>query len=169
MDIEAYKSKLKTLAYSELQSTWLDVEFGIGQIEDKAERDEEIRLQFLIEAEMKSRENNPAKSIAMMLNRAFLVNPASVLTLWMSDIPCDHDLANDPAIVVDALMPHSESFAVGLLGILNCALAEIGCDERVAMSFSEPEEATNGRRRVIGFCAVDAEDVVGSGVVEGEK
>lgn len=169
MDIEAYKSKLKTLAYSELQSAWLDVEFGIGQLEDKAERDEKMRLQFLIEAEMKSRENNSAKSIAMMLNRAFLANPEPILTLCLNRIPCNHALANDPAIVVDELMLDGEFYAVGLLGILNGALAEIGCDERVAMSFSEPEEATNGRRRVIGFCTVDAEDVVGSGVVEGEK
>lgn len=84
------------------------------------------------------------------LNRAFAADPTAMYCLTVNRVPCNDALADDPTIVVDKhLVAGTPRWAVGLMGIINGILGEMGIP-LIASRFSDNPVA-NGHHAFEGF------------------
>ncbi len=86
------------------------------------------------------------------LNRAFAADPEAIHAILCNRVPCNRALAEDPTIVVGESVVAPDAFNVGVVGILNGILVDMGLP-LVASQWSDETDA-EGRRRLIGFCEV---------------
>ena len=83
------------------------------------------------------------------LNGAYAADPAAMHALVCNRVPCIVTLADHPTIIVDSNKSTPiETYAVGLLGILN-GIMEAATGARIAAAFSTPDEV--GRCRLLHF------------------
>lgn len=91
-----------------------------------------------------------------VLQSAYDADPAAIHALICNRVPCNNALADHPTVVVDAnRVAVGESYAVGLLGVLNGVCTAL-TDKRVAVHFSEAADE-EGCRRILGFCEYNHE------------
>lgn len=85
-----------------------------------------------------------------ILNEAYAADPAAMHALIVNRVPCNQPLAYHPTVQVEAnAVASGESFAVGMLGVIN-GICEAATGKRVAVMFSEPDAATK-RSKIVGF------------------
>lgn len=85
------------------------------------------------------------------LNAAFKSDPNAIHALVCNRVPCNHELAEDKFVQVEAsqVLPDG-NFSVGALGLVNAVLAANGLP-LIAAKFSD-EKNSNGSSSFIGFC-----------------
>jgi hypothetical protein len=85
-----------------------------------------------------------------VLNSAYDADPAAMNALICNRVPCNQTLADHPTIPVDGnLVAAGESYAVGMLGIINGICEEV-TGKRVAVMLSDPPD-DEGRSKIVGF------------------
>lgn len=84
------------------------------------------------------------------LNRAFAADPEAVHAILCNRVPCNKTLADDPTIVVGESLVAPDAFNVGIIGLLNGVLADMG-QPLVASRWSDDVDG-EGRRKLLGFC-----------------
>lgn len=85
-----------------------------------------------------------------VLTSACEADPAAMHALICNRVPCNQTLADHPTIPVDVnLVAAGESYAVGMLGVINGICEEV-TGKRVAVMFSDPPD-DEGRRKIVGF------------------
>lgn len=95
--------------------------------------------------------------VVRVLNRAFTSDPAAIHAIICNRVPCNKALADDPTIVVDTSIVTDCGFNVGMIGIINGLLDELGAP-LVAVKFSD-EPIEYGRHKILGFCSVNKADL----------
>ena len=85
-----------------------------------------------------------------MLNRAFAADPDAVHAMVCNRVPCNNALADDPTVVVSAGLVAGSGPTVGMMGLLNGLLGEIGIPLVVTKFDEEPD--ADGRHKMLGFC-----------------
>lgn len=74
-----------------------------------------------------------------VLNSAFNADPAAIHALICNRVPCNEKLAEHPTVLVHVNdLTEPESYAVGLIGIINGICTEI-TGSKVAVRFSDKE------------------------------
>ncbi len=85
-----------------------------------------------------------------ILNEAYAADSAAMHALIVNRVPCNRPLADHPTIQVETnAVATGESFAVGMLGVIN-GICEAATGKRVAVMFSEPDAETK-RSKIVGF------------------
>ena len=96
-----------------------------------------------------------------ILNEAYAADPAAMHALIVNRVPCNQPLADHPTVQVETnAVASGESFAVGMLGVIN-GICEAATGKRVAVMFSE-QDATTKRSKIVGFTEYSPNNVLGA-------
>lgn len=94
-----------------------------------------------ISGTVEERPSFPVEQLAIALNEAARLDPAAVGDLIQQRVPCNSDMCAHPGVPVS---PEGE---IGLMGLLNGALAKMGCMHRLAVEIG-------ARGKLIEFWAI---------------
>lgn len=83
------------------------------------------------------------------MNRAFTSDPDAIHALMVNRVPCNQKLADDPTVVVDKSMVNPNGWSVGVVGLINGILGDLGLP-LLASKWSDEVDA-EGRHTLLGF------------------